>query len=59
MIEACEIEQPLARSDAVMRKRWKPSLSAWIGIVMVCFWLFIAPRRIALGSFQGIRFRIR
>jgi peptide/nickel transport system permease protein len=52
MIESFRIEQPLARSDAVVRKRWKPSLSAWVGISMVGFWLFIALAGSHLAHFK-------
>jgi peptide/nickel transport system permease protein len=52
MIETAEIEQTLARSDAVVRKRWKPSLSAWAGIGIVAFWVLIALAGSYLAPFK-------
>jgi peptide/nickel transport system permease protein len=46
------VEQTLARSDAVVRRRWKPSLSAWTGIGIVGFWIFLALVGSQLAPFQ-------
>jgi peptide/nickel transport system permease protein len=45
-------EQKRARSDAIASRRWKPSLSAWIGICIVVFWLLVALMGSSLAPFK-------